>query len=860
MRLIYLSILLFAGCQILYGQQLVPLSQNYLLNKINATRPAANIDLRSPDNNCVNILLDGATYLLPGQAFNTFVQIDTMGLDTLPGEYSCLNCDQLSFGTTTLVEDSLTYTANPNVEGGKDVFTIEFCNPNGCNTATFTMIVRRSGQSIAGETVIVNPDSTQQIEVLTNSLPGPLLCYQTVECEDEYNGEPRTVALTEEGVPASVFLNYTAGATEGIDSICVMVCDSFAVCDTIRFALQVEFAARAALTLPFLDDFSYEGPFPDNGNWLDNNVFINNTMATNPVSVGVATFDGLNAQGLPYGNDYGVSDFLTSAFIDLSPTQTEEIFLTYWLQRRGLVDKPEPQDSIILEFKAQTGEWITIEAIPGVPISQPNTVEEPFIFYSIPITNEFKYSDFQFRFKNYSNRTGILDTWHLDYVKLDRNASSADSLFNDIAFTATPKSILKNHSSMPWQHFKNSGFKDLRETVEVGIYNADFQPRVLTGNQGRSDISLLEQNFNIEMFNIDGALPTLLNDQEANIPNGVPYSRTFFLEGPVTVDGEDVRFPVVLPTYLNNLQRAEFDQAETLAFRMRYTFSTNQQGGLPAVVRNDTVRHTTVFDNYFAYDDGTAEAGFVARQGTTIAIEFEASVDDSLRAVQFHFPHTSIDVSDQTFDLKVWLDSLNTEPVYVQFDVRPFYTALFFDTLQGFSTYQIIDESGRSEPLAIPAGKFYIGWEQITPCDGLQCIPIGFDRNNTNGKQFISISEGGSFGPLNPFLPEGALMIRPIVGSTTPDPTVSTETPVMVKDPVRVYPNPAQDFIQFEIKSDHFTPARYEILNALGQLLQRGPLSTSEIETGVLQNGWYHLRLLDERSGQAAVSSFVIAR
>ena len=48
-------------------------------------------------------------------------------------------------------------------------------------------------------------------------------------------------------------------------------------------------------TLPFFDDFAYEGPFPSAENWTNNQVFVNNTLANQPISIGVATFDGLDA-------------------------------------------------------------------------------------------------------------------------------------------------------------------------------------------------------------------------------------------------------------------------------------------------------------------------------------------------------------------------------------------------------------------------------------------------------------------------------------------------------------------------------------------------------------------------------------
>jgi len=85
-------------------------------------------------------------------------------------------------------------------------------------------------------------------------------------------------------------------------------------------------SAPVVLTLPFMDDFSYaslessELHYPITSLWLDNDVFINSTLGVNPPSIGVATFDGLDAKGEPYisyngVNEDGPSDTLTSQFI-----------------------------------------------------------------------------------------------------------------------------------------------------------------------------------------------------------------------------------------------------------------------------------------------------------------------------------------------------------------------------------------------------------------------------------------------------------------------------------------------------------------------------------------------------------------
>src|SRR3569832_395224 len=54
---------------------------------------------------------------------------------------------------------------------------------------------------------------------------------------------------------------------------------------------------QSVLTLPFRDDFSYDGIYPDPTLWTDSDVFINSSYADNPPTVGVATFDGIDKFG-----------------------------------------------------------------------------------------------------------------------------------------------------------------------------------------------------------------------------------------------------------------------------------------------------------------------------------------------------------------------------------------------------------------------------------------------------------------------------------------------------------------------------------------------------------------------------------
>ena len=54
---------------------------------------------------------------------------------------------------------------------------------------------------------------------------------------------------------------------------------------------------KNAIVLPFIDDFSYNSSVVNTDLWEQSSVFVNKTYPINPVTIGVATFDGLDEYG-----------------------------------------------------------------------------------------------------------------------------------------------------------------------------------------------------------------------------------------------------------------------------------------------------------------------------------------------------------------------------------------------------------------------------------------------------------------------------------------------------------------------------------------------------------------------------------
>ncbi|MGB1205982.1 MAG: T9SS type A sorting domain-containing protein [Chitinophagales bacterium] len=112
--------------------------------------------------------------------------------------------------------------------------------------------------------------------------------------------------------------------------------------------------------LPFTEDFSTSLVYPDDKLWSNNYAFINNTYATNAISMGVATLDGFNQFGQPYtpsvsstGDEFanGSADVLTSNPFCFDGNVEDSLYMTFFFQEQGYGDFPNIEDSLLIEFE-----------------------------------------------------------------------------------------------------------------------------------------------------------------------------------------------------------------------------------------------------------------------------------------------------------------------------------------------------------------------------------------------------------------------------------------------------------------------------------------------------------------------------
>lgn len=561
------------------------------------------------------------------------------------------------------------------------------------------------------------------------------------------------------------------------------------------------------LSLPFFDDFSYNSKLPDPALWVDRNVFINNTMALEPPSVGVATFDGLNSNGTPYGGGFARADYLTSNYIDLSTVKQDEVvYLSYFLQPKGNTYNHQLRDSIEIEFKNKDGVWEKAASHKGIDPSNPSSYIPPFQQYSIVVDTSYRYEGFQFRFVNYNYRLGVYSTWHLDYVTMIVNQVPSLNL-RDIAFISVPNKILKRYSAIPYKQLVGHETEELANTTEIQLNN-----HFLFEGENIIDNHLVIEELTTGTVILNKKLTDIKDQFEP--PIGISkFSNPF--------DHTEIK------AFLESVPAADLP----LIFRTTYSYVQDQEPDDSTFqAENNIVQTETEVGYVMAYDDGTAELNIAAEANNSIksqiAVKFHLNEGDTLRAVQFHFPRLFDDVSKQLFNIKVWIGDLNDEVADYTYQLqKPIYADGLFDTLQGFTTYPLVDDLQDSiaKPLYIPAGDYYIGWQQFTVSSTGQYVPVGFDRNYVGGEFLTFYKSSGDWQSLDQLSTSPLLKGIPMVRAKFQNSLLTSKTDNLKSiNEINFYPNPTNGLISIDKTMKLPTGSRYIVYNAIGNKILSG--------------------------------------
>jgi hypothetical protein len=564
--------------------------------------------------------------------------------------------------------------------------------------------------------------------------------------------------------------------------------------------------SSTVLTLPFYDDFSYKQSTPASRLWSDRYVFINNTFSTDQVNQGVATFDALDENGDLYSNAAAIpfpADTLTSLPINLAFSPADSLYLSFLYEPGGIADLPEASDSLTLEFFAPSeASWHSVWRAKG-------GTKAGFKRVMIGITNtRYLKNGFRFRFTNYASLSGIVsepskagnaDEWNLDCILLNKGRNLNDTVIQDVAMTLPLRSLLNNYEAMPYNQFKEKAFwVEMGSWFEFNFINND--------NEGRK----IDRNVIIKDVYKKTTAQTL-SYGAANYSAGTTYS---------TKDPLQYTFQLSSP-----------DSALFLIKSCLGTYNTSDS------LQNDTLIYRQVFSNYFAYDDGSKEAGYgINGEGSDnamVAVRYRSYITDSVAGISVCFNDAYNNANRKYFYPMVWSDNNGTPgDILATGDEAMVRTTAAHN---GFVTYKF----SKSVPVT---DYFWVGWKQVSE----SYLNAGLDLNTLpQGQQYYWIN-GSWYESSAP----GTILLRAVMGSVGT--TTSTgEDPTASADQFTLYPNPSSDHITIS-SPDGDEDYRLTIYNLGGMIVMQSDNITN-VDISKLSPGCYFAAI--KKSGKKTLAT-----
>jgi hypothetical protein len=580
-----------------------------------------------------------------------------------------------------------------------------------------------------------------------------------------------------------------------------------------------------ALSLPFFDDFYQNEIFPNPGLWQDNFVFINTTYPKEAVTVGVASFDGTDANGKPYNvnanpNVSLEADKLTSNPIDLDGlTSASNVFLSFYYLQSDFGERPvAPNDLLTVQFLDTTGNWNTVWQTSADTVLRMRQV-------FLKVDSVYLNPSFQFRFLAFGNVTGANDIWHVDYVKVDKDRDTvAEKNIKEMAYEFLPPSLLKNYYVMPYHQFDST---DLKDTISLFVRNSFIN-----------------------------ATTDIVDFYEANVVN--PPSNIASFSGPSRDFGPLTRNEIKYPKF--NIPTDII--GDTITIKVDYRFDVSAEAGEPAkVLANNAVSHSQVFSNFYAYDDGTPERGYWLgdESGYRMAVKYWMRKPDTLQAIKMQLFPVRADNALARFSVCVWRN-FGLRSVYNPNDLiyrqpnlklQDLISEFGVDTINGYYYAPLKPEfvlNGATFPLIL-SDTFAIGLIVDNP----NSLTVGYDRNNNQSFFNYYVDVNSEKWTRSTF--PGTMIINPVVGKGLPPYLTPVKETKSTRYDVKIYPNPARDQLFIEGITEN---SLVEIFALNGSLVKQFQLAQSGfILVNELPAATFVIKITNLKTNQTGVAKFV---
>ncbi len=572
---------------------------------------------------------------------------------------------------------------------------------------------------------------------------------------------------------------------------------------------SVQNTRTAAVSLPFFDDFSLvtNGKLDPTLWQLGGGAYVSNTITINHPSLNVVSFDGSDATGRPYNfvtqSAQGMGDTLTSQPINLSGlTPADSVYFSFYWQLRGLGELPDADDSLRVQFLNEQGIWQTIWKQTG------GKQDNNFNYLQLVLRNPtYFHANFQFRFQAFARLSGQFDMWHIDYVYLNKGRRTADRFVRDVAFRLPVSSFLKRYTAMPLKQYLARPAAETADSIGTDIRNL----------------------FNV--FNFTTFAYTLRDEL-----TGKTF-QNFRQSSSELISSLSPQVKTFKPAPLSSIDTSVVKKL-SLVSRFEILTTDNVNPSIPGIDlrRNDSISGKTVLDDYYAYDDGTAESAvYFNRSLGRTAVRYFINTPDFVSAVRMNIVSTLKDLAGQSITIQVWSNG-NGKP-----------KALLYQ-----KAFKVQYPANRNEFVEFPfdfgvavRDTFYVGWLQI----GQDGVPVGLDRNNQHEDQ-IFINAGQEWVPYTNFKNDpnlayfqGSLLLRPVIGGKTAAPVTSVEPEKLVD--WNVYPNPSSGQISWSSEEVR----QVEVYQLNGILLKKQLVQPSEktMELSNFTDGLYLIRLSNEK-------------
>jgi hypothetical protein len=562
-----------------------------------------------------------------------------------------------------------------------------------------------------------------------------------------------------------------------------------------------------ALALPFFEDFTLPrdgqpsplrwqdatSSYPDGSGltqrYSGGGAYVSNRLASEPLTRGTVTLDGLRANGLPYtpgsASIYSATDTLTSQPIDLSGYSTaSQLYLSYAWQAGTLAGSPVASGGatpvfLTLEFLDSAGRWNSIWTYNA---ENKTTRFRQQIF---PLDQAvYFHSGFRFRFRASGNRASSRDAFGLDYIYLNNNRTASDTTFQDIATSRGLSSPLQNFTAMPAWQYAASATSPLNPAMTTTVNNL-----LPSGNP--TPISWLGTVRELSNGGFGGTWVT------GNQPL-LARARQVVITG----DARSAALPAAGTTR-----------------RYRYTLALQTNETNPLTLPNDSTYRDLELADYYAFDDGTAESFLTlpaqsSGPTTYFAYPIGAAKNDQVKAVRLAPVFNNIPLAqggenyqNRSVTVAVWADE-NGQPGATPLATQ---TGVLTNTL--LAAGPVFVDITFSKPVAV-SGRFYIGYGQAS---GGQFLPYGFDLNNpSTAPQLFYFGQNSQWSQPTLSTP-GTIMLRAVMNNNI----LATQAQQATNAQFSLYPNPAPTGTTVAVSGPAFR--RAAVLDVLGRPVWQQP-------------------------------------